>query len=81
MQEYEEHKNLGRMPIEMEHNQRCEENQKSHVDYKTHNPKKPTGTIKLKQSKQSLKKISCSRGNILRPGSINPVYILVFYFI
>ena len=52
MQEHEEHKNLGRMPIEMEHNQRCEENQKSHVDYKTQNPKKPTGTIKLKHSKQ-----------------------------
>ena len=32
VQEHEEHKNLGRMPTEMEHNQSCEENQKSHVD-------------------------------------------------
>ena len=59
VQEYEEHKNLGRTPTEMEHNQRCEENQKSHGDYKTQIPKKPTGTIRRKHSKQSVKKNSC----------------------
>ena len=32
VQEHEEHKNLGRSPTEMEHNQSCGENQKSHVD-------------------------------------------------
>ena len=42
---------IERTPTEMENNQKCE-------DYIIQNPKKPTGTLKLKLSKHSFK-ISC----------------------
>ena len=80
-QEHEKHENLGRTPTEMEHNRRFEKNQKFHGDYKTQNLKRPTGTMKLKHSKQSLKKNFMLRGNMIWPGSINPVCILDFNFI